>query len=310
MAGIGDESPALSTAFSLAKTVGAHVEALFMALDPRLEMAAGDYISPSVIDEIMKDTEKENEKRRRRSKVLFDRLTHDYAARTDIRPDASALSAAYVEASGTAHSLMADHGRLCDLIVMEQPGKRGSQTTLAIGAALRDSGRPVLITRRAMPAGFAKSVAIAWNGSLEATRTIGFAMPLLEQADKVVVFTVEGDTRYGPSAARLIEYLAWHEVSAAAVSLPPASHRQGEALLDGAKKHEVDLMMLGAYTRGELRRLIFGGVTGSMLAKCPLPLLRCTEAWSIIRFATGYHRVRGDRTKIAVEAHMRHPASH
>jgi len=168
---------------------------------------------------------------------------------------------------------MAHHGRLCDLIVMERAAKDGTETTLGIDAALRDSGRPVLITRRAMPTGFARSIAIAWNGSLEATRTVGFAMPLLEQAANVVVFTVEDDTLYGPPASELIEYLAWHGISAVAVSLAAASHGHGEALLAAAKKHEIDLMMLGAYTRGELRRLVFGGVTGTMLAQSPLPLL-------------------------------------
>jgi len=273
MVGIGNGAPALSTALAVAKTAGAHVEALFMALDPQFEIASGDYISPSVIDQIMKDTEKENDKRRRRTKALFERLARDYGAATDVQPGKKEISVAYIEATGPAHTLMADHGRLCDLIVLERAHKHGAKTALALEAALRESGRPVLITQRAMPAGFAKSVAIAWNGSLEATRTIGFAMPLLEQAERVVVFTVEGDTRYGPPASRLIEYLAWHGVSAVAVSLAPASHGQGEALLAAAKKHDVDLMMLGAYTRGELRRLVFGGVTGAMLAKSSLPLL-------------------------------------
>ena len=76
MVGTADEAPGLSTALAVAKTVGAHVEALFRAVDPRLEIASGDYISPAVIDQIAKDTEKENEKRRRRTRALFDRLTH------------------------------------------------------------------------------------------------------------------------------------------------------------------------------------------------------------------------------------------
>jgi len=273
MVGLGDEAPALSTALAVGKTTGAHVEALFMAIDPELEIIPGGYVSPSVINQIMKETEKENEKRRRRAKSLFARLAHDHAAAIDAEHGKRELSAAYIEATGPIHSLMAYHGRLCDLIVMQRAAKQETETALGIEAALRDSGRPLLITRRALPVGFAKSVAIAWNGSLEATRTIGFAMPLLEQAAKVLVLTVEGDTRYGPPASELIGYLAWHGVSAVSVSLAPAPHGQGEALLAAAKEHEIDLMMLGAYTRGELRRLVFGGVTGAMLAKSPLPFL-------------------------------------
>lgn len=273
MVGTADEAPALSTALAVAKTVGAHVAALFMAVDPQLKIASGDYISPAVIDQIAKDTEKENEKRRRRTRALFDRLTHEYGAVTDLSPKKNGLSAAYVEVTGSAHSLMEHHGRLCDLIVIERAPKHKHEMALGIEAALRDSGRPVLVTRRSEPAGFAKCIGLAWNGSLEATRTIGFAMALLEQAEKVVIFTVEGDTRYGPPATELKEYLAWHGVSAVVISLPPPSHGQGDALIAAAKKHGIDLMMLGAYTRGDLRRLVFGGVTGTMLAESPVPLL-------------------------------------
>jgi nucleotide-binding universal stress UspA family protein len=273
MAGIDDEAPALSTALAVAKTTGAHVDALFMAIDAKLEIPPGDYISPAIFDQITRDTERENDTRRQRTKSLFDRLVHDHAAATTAEPGKRELSAAFIEGAGPVHSLMAHHGRLCDLIVVERAARTGTETTRLIEAALRESGRPVLITGRAMPAGFAKSIAIAWNGSLEATRTIGFAMPLLEQAAKVVVLTVEGDARYGPPASELIGYLAWHGVSAVPVSLAPAAHGQGDALLGAAKEHQIDLMMLGAYTRGEFRRLVLGGVTGAMLAKSPLPLL-------------------------------------
>ena len=273
MIGTADEAPALSTALAVAKTADAHVEALFMAIDPQLDTAAGDYISPAAVAQITRDTEKENEKRRRRTKALFDRLMPEYGAVTDLTPRRNELSAAYVEVAGSVHSLMAHHGRLCDLIVMERATRHKPEMALGIKAALRDSGRPVLVTRRSEPAGFAKSIGLAWNGSLEATRTIGFAMPLIERADQVLVFTVEGDMRYGPSGSELVEYLAWHGISATAVSLPSPPHGQGDALIAATRKHGIDLMVLGAYTRGELRRLVFGGVTGAMLAESPVPLL-------------------------------------
>jgi nucleotide-binding universal stress UspA family protein len=273
MTGVTDESPVLSTALAIAKAVGAHVDALFVPLDPQLAIASGDYISPEVLEKIINDTKHENERRQRRTKALFERLAHKHGVAIKGLPGTNKPSAALVEASGPEHLLMVNHGRLCDLIVMERLDKQEDRAYVGIEAALRDSGRPVLITRRAMPAGFAKSVAVAWNGSLEVTRTVGFAMPLLERAEKVVIFTLEGDSWYGPPAAKLIEYLAWHGIPAVAVSLTPSWHGQGKALLSAAKKHKIDLMMLGAYTRGELRRLVFGGVTGAMLADCPLPLL-------------------------------------
>jgi nucleotide-binding universal stress UspA family protein len=271
--GVTDETPALSTAFAIAKNTDAHVEALFMAIDPNAEIAKGGYISYSVIEHVIRETEQENEKRRLRTKSVFDSLVREYAAPINSIPAKKGFSAAYVEAVGADHDLMTHQGRLCDLIVMEPPAIDGGKLTTGIEAALRESGRPLLLTRKPMHADFIRSVAIAWNGSVEVTRTIGFAMPLLEQASKVVVFTVEGDTQYGPTGSDLIGYLAWHGISAVPQLLPAGSHGQGEALLAAAKTHNVDLMMLGAFTRGELRRLVFGGVTGTMLSKSPFPLL-------------------------------------
>ena len=190
------------------------------------------------------------------------------------KPGKGGLTATYIERMGNEDEWVIHYGRLCDLVVLGQTPKQDPvDLGLAREAALRETGRPVLLVPKAMPGGFAKTIAIAWNGSIEAARTVGFAMPLLERATRVAVLTVEGDTRYGPPGAELVEYLAWHGIAATASTLPPAGHEQGKALLAAAKAQGADLLALGAYTRGEFRRLIFGGVTGALLAESSLPLL-------------------------------------
>jgi len=43
--------------------------------------------------------------------------------------------------------------------------------------------------------------------------------------------------------------------------------------MNEANKFNADFIVMGAYTRGRLRRLLFGAVTGEVLDKCTLPVL-------------------------------------
>ena len=274
MLGGDDDAAALSAALAIAKPAGGHVDALFIAADPREAVVYDTYASAYLIEQIMQAAAEASAKRRQATRAVFDKLVAEHGATLSDKPGKSGLTASYVERTGAEDRWVIHHGRLCDLIVLGQTPKRDpADLGLAREAALRESGRPVLLTPRALPSGFAKTIAIAWNGSIEAARCVGFAMPLLEQAAKIVLLTVEGDTRYGPKAAELGEYLAWHGIATVVQSLPAAGHDQGKALLAAAQKHGADLMLLGAYTRGELRRLVFGGVTGALLADSSLPLL-------------------------------------
>jgi nucleotide-binding universal stress UspA family protein len=271
MLGTVDDAPALSTALGIAKSGRAHVEALFLAADPRQAAIYGDYMSPTIFDRIMAETEADNTRRRKLTSALLTKLIGEHAVPLRDQPvTPEEPSAAYVERTGEPSGLVVDAGRLSDLIVLNLPKQFESSSLLE--AVLRDSGKPVLLVPRAMPAGFAKTIAIAWNGSVQAARAVGFAMPLLERAANVVVLTVDGERLYGPTAEELVSALSWHGIPAAASVLPASSQSQGDVLLAAAGRNSADLMVLGAYTRGELRRLVFGGVTGELLAKSSIPL--------------------------------------
>lgn len=274
MLGAIDDSPALSTALGIAKSVGAHVEALFPATDPRQAAVYGDYMSPSIIDRVMAETEADNGRRRQQTSAQFTKLAGEHAVPFRDQPTKlGEVSAAYSEGIGEPSALAVDAGRLSDLIVLGLPRKdKEAATGPLLEAVLRDSGKPVLLVPQAMPAGFAKTIAIAWNGSVQAARAVSFAMPLLERAGNVVVLTVAGERHVGPDAKALAAALSWHGIAAATSILPASAEPQGQSLLAAAARNSADLMVLGAYTRGELRRLVFGGVTGNFLAKSTIPL--------------------------------------
>ena len=79
------------------------------------------------------------------------------------------------------------------------------------------AGGPVLVWPYAGSFGVnAETVMLAWNGTREAKRALADALPLLQQASKVIVLGIDtGDGKHIPGA-EVSTYLARHGVSAEA----------------------------------------------------------------------------------------------
>jgi nucleotide-binding universal stress UspA family protein len=159
------------------------------------------------------------------------------------------------------------------LIVVDRPTALSDQTLRCFDAAVFGSGRPVLVVGGRLPPGFADHVMIAWNGSLEASRAVAAAMPLLCLAKRVSIFTA---LEFGAEAVDLLELgeaLAEHGVRTPEVFFPDHEIFAGAAILAAAERQGASLIVMGAYTHGRLRQDLLGGVTRHLLAQAPVPLL-------------------------------------
>ena len=108
-------------------------------------------------------------------------------------------------------------------------------------------------------------VAVAWNGSPQAVRAVGAALPILATADAITVITV-GDRKPGDDGLR--EYLAWHGITAKFRSVPAVHGRStGALLLDTASEADADILVMGGYGHRPWREALFGGVTRDILAQ-------------------------------------------
>jgi nucleotide-binding universal stress UspA family protein len=117
------------------------------------------------------------------------------------------------------------------------------------------------------------NVLVAWNCSMEQARATALAMPILQQADRVTVLTVVGETEVAePSAELLIRYLRGNGIAAEARTVELDGRGTGEAILATAKSLSCDLLIKGAYTQYRLRQMIFGGTTRHILANATLPV--------------------------------------
>lgn len=182
------------------------------------------------------------------------------------------VTADWLVESGNRAEIIAELGRLSDLIVMPRP-KRASPPPKSVDAALRETGRPVLILPPGRFASIGKRIAIGWNGSKEAAQAVAAARPALREADDVTVLTTEKRQNRRPNGDDLLVYLACHGIKASVSIMDTRNRDVPEALLANARELEADLMVLGGYSRPRLREIVMGGVTGELLATSDVPLL-------------------------------------
>ena len=110
--------------------------------------------------------------------------------------------------------------------------------------------------------------------STEQARATAFAMPVLQQAERVTVLTVEGGTAVpGPTGEQLCRYLQAHGIPATASTAGLDGRSTGEVILSTASSLGCDLLIKGAYTQSRLRQMIFGGATRHILARATIPVL-------------------------------------
>lgn len=264
--GAAPNAAPLEAAFQLARRFDAYVEAYHPVLDPVLSAAYfGDGATGPILDNVVAAIGRESELRRQRAQALYER--------TLAAADASVPRAGFASESGIEEDLVAARARRHDLCLM--PRLEGTTAYLsAIESVLYDSGRPMLMVPPdgAVPAD-AGSAVIAWNDTPEAARAIGFALPLLERMARVVVVGVGEVPLDG-----MVEYMRRHDLAVTARALEKQGRSMledpaGEMILRACAEESADLLVMGAYSHGRLRRLIMGGATRKALSDAPLPVL-------------------------------------
>lgn len=180
------------------------------------------------------------------------------------------------EQAGPAMSLQA---RYADLLVVGQADRAAPAPRLRADFpeyVLLNSARPVLVVPAGLPpAPVGNRVAVAWDGSLEATRALTSAIGLMRGAQQVALLVVnpesEGDV-HGPLAgADMALFLARHGVPVEVRTLSGVAD-VGAALLSMANDGGADLLVMGAYGRSRIGEILLGGATRTVLASARIAL--------------------------------------
>ena len=179
--------------------------------------------------------------------------------------------AIWKEKLGTPDKLMSLIGPVNDLMVVSRPNPKGGVKGMMImTTALLDSGIPVLILPQKKTDIACRHIAVAWNRGGQEAQAVHATLPLLQAADKVTFLTMGVEQKHGPSVQEMANYLKSYGVKAVEMKV---SGNGGAALVSGAKKAGADVLLCGAYTKGRLREMFFGGVTEYLTTKSDFPVI-------------------------------------
>lgn len=170
--------------------------------------------------------------------------------------------------------------RYADLLVLSRGAPARSRLRLASDlpeyVALHCS-RPVLVVPEDYGSdSVGETVVVGWNASMEASRAITGALPLLKAARAVLVALINADElteRHGEQpGADLATWLARHGVAVEVVR-ERSDAGTAPALLALARDAGADLLVAGAYGHSRYREWIAGGVTRGLLEQMTVPLM-------------------------------------
>jgi nucleotide-binding universal stress UspA family protein len=156
-----------------------------------------------------------------------------------------------------------------------QTSRRVTGLRAPLISALR-SGRPLIL----LPVKWNGHVAcprlvVAWDGSAKAARAIGDAMPFIEAATDIEIVTIEGDSNHGKQieGIDIAARIARHSRHVHLTELPCTSGDISQTLRAHVAMTRADLLVMGAYGHARFRQFIIGGVTRSIIADPPVPVL-------------------------------------
>ncbi len=253
----------VETAIAMAQNLRAQVSAIAFEMD--IQLPIGLYADPLGVGSIVAADRKKSADNARNLLDIFDTT----AKARGIAHNHSLLHCAPIEIS----KRLVQEARFRDITMI--PLKEGDAAQKDIAELLVfESGRPILVfpddSRRGVPTSLG-NVAVAWNNSRPSTRAVMDALPILQQAKRVRVFSViDGEqVTEAPGRAGLASYLMRHNVDAIAEDVKFNGQTIADVLGKYINEQAIDLLVMGAYGHSRLREFILGGATKSILSHPP-----------------------------------------
>ena len=264
----------LDAALAVTKRFNAHLDVLH--IEPEAESLlpyATIGLSESMRTSVRDAAEKQHTEATKRLQQVVDKACVRSGVSMARRGDhPGKVSADWLVATGSQTDLVARYGRLADLIVVPRPAQV-SPPPRTIDAALRESGRPVVMVPPGPIESAGDRIVIGWNGSKEAAQAVAAARPVLREAGAVTVLTTDKHQSRKPNGDDLVVYLACHGITATVSIMDTRNRSVPEAMLANARKLDADLLVMGGYSRTRLREVLMGGVTRYLMAESEIPLL-------------------------------------
>jgi nucleotide-binding universal stress UspA family protein len=204
---------------------------------------------------------------------LFEKLAVESGFQLSHKPRlGGSRLALWEEMVGTPSRVLSIVGPLADMIVMSRPGKKARGKSRAfLLAALMQAAQPVLVVPAKWKGPIGTRVLIAWNQSPEAANAVSACRGVLRTAERTAIVSCGPEDLPGPKATYLVQYLKHLGVKSTRI-VKPGKHINAE-IEEAYKEQQANLVLMGGYSRGRSRELIFGGVTEHMLFHTSIPVL-------------------------------------
>jgi nucleotide-binding universal stress UspA family protein len=272
-----NEISALAASFYLARMYNSQVKILNISPDPRTLVSASyndmGVPTPSFAT-LAEEIEQANLQHQNKTYIMC----RNYAAANPIPFDDGDIdmhtaSAVFIHETGDADRIIANKGRLSDVIIMGRAIVDDPVYSGAFISALFESGSPVIVTPLEEIKEPGNNILIAWNGSAQAARAVTAAMPLLKYAQKIYALQINGDKEGdAPGINDLTLYLKANEINVEPISEDAKGYSVGVAIMKKAGELDIDLLVMGAFTHNRIRQMVVGGATSFMLEYADIPV--------------------------------------
>jgi nucleotide-binding universal stress UspA family protein len=274
--GTAKDAIALGTAFALAKTHGAYVDAMFVHPDSREAIPITDMpLSPEIVQTLVDAADNAHKAASKRAKEAFSLAAAEWDARIVGAPEkTTGITSMYREVTGHMPDRLHYEAPLADIVVFPPfDADDVSRLHPAFVDVLTHCGRPVLLCSGQVPRSLGKSVIIGWDGRSAAAQALVAAIPVLEKAHDVRFARVKSDSGADHPLREAKEYLALHGVDAGDTLISTPKHSVAEELLETASVGGNDLLVVGGYGHSRLVEGIFGGTTDFLTSHATIPML-------------------------------------
>ena len=266
-----------AVAINAAKTLGRHFESYIEVAFCRqlLPVIAGEGIT--LPGDYLAEFEEEGRRQSEEARDVFFQLIGEAdIPEADLEEATVGLRAGWTEMVGTGTGGVAEYARLFDLSIVARPDDEVAvEWKSTIEALLFESGRPILLVGDEVPSVVGDRVVVAWNGSVEAARSVAMSEALLLNSSELVVVTVAGATVPGPSAKQLVAQMCARNIPARAETIERGEATVGGAFLDYVEDFDADLLIKSAFTQSRFRQWVFGGATKEIIATASIPVFMC-----------------------------------
>ena len=273
--GDGKGENVLAHAAAVARRHNAHIEAVHCRARPQDMIPHGGAVPPALREQleaqVVELANAEEASLQERFRARLARLGLELIE-SGI-PPRDRPSAGWCEEQGKQMDVIKRHGRLADLVAVAKPDRDRNLGVNTLKAALFSTGRPVLVCPPAetAPQVLGERIAIAWNGSAEASRAVALALPLIQAADEIIV--LDGGT--GNHGAGGDEFMRYLEIRGVKARREPISggDNPGRAILAAAAAAGADLLVMGAYSHSREHESVFGGATQYVVDQTGMPVV-------------------------------------